>query len=327
MTTNPGLLLGAYAMSPADPADEERFYAGVAGLGVGGLELPLFPPGAPSLERGWIARNVSPAWDLLITCIPTVMGRLRAAPGYGLASADEVGRRQALDDVARAQELAQRLADQYGRRRVVAIQIHSAPGPAGGSRDALARSLAQILAWDLAGARVLVEHCDTVIPGQAAAKGFLTIHDEIAAIQAAVTGSVAGSGASTPGLSVNWGRSAIEGRSTQTPVEHVRAAVGAGVLGAVVFSGAADAPTAWGPPWSDAHIPPRGHAPGLGASSGSLLAHREITATLRAAQDVPLVAVKVSVRPQNADVPTRLAVAAAALDLVSSGRWPSGREE
>lgn len=53
MTTNPGLLLGAYAMSPADPADEERFYAGVADLGVGGLELPLFPQGAPCLDPAW----------------------------------------------------------------------------------------------------------------------------------------------------------------------------------------------------------------------------------------------------------------------------------
>ena len=323
MTIDTGVLLGAYAMSPADTADEERFYAGVADLGVGGLELPLFPQGAPSLEPAWIARNVSPAWDLLITCIPTVMGRLSTAPGYGLASADEAGRRQALDDVARAQALALRLADQHGRRRVVAIQVHSAPGPAGGSGDALARSLAQILAWDLAGARVLVEHCDTVVPGQAAAKGFLSIHDEIAAIVAAG----AGPGTSTPGLSVNWGRSAIEGRSTQTPVGHVRAAVSAGVLGAVVFSGAADSPTSWGPPWSDAHIPPRGQAPGLDAASGSLLSGREITATLRAAGDLPLIAVKVSVRPDDADVPTRLAVARAALDLVNLSRSPSGREQ
>ena len=32
MTPQPGLLLGAYAMAPADPAEEERLYAGEADL-------------------------------------------------------------------------------------------------------------------------------------------------------------------------------------------------------------------------------------------------------------------------------------------------------
>jgi len=223
MTTHAGLLLGAYAMAPGDPAAEETFYAGIAALGVAGLELPLPLEGAPSLEPTWIARNVRPAWDLLVTCIPTVMGRLGSVPGYGLASADEAGRIRALADVARARDLALRLADEHGRRRVVAIQVHSAPGVAGGSRDALSRSLAQILSWDLAGAQVLVEHCDAAVPGHDAAKGFCSVEDEIAS-------------------------------------------------------------------------------------------------TLQAAGNLSLMGVKVSVRPTDADVPTRLAVARAALDQVGLAR-------
>jgi hypothetical protein len=314
MTTHSDLLLGAYAMAPTDPAAEETFYAGVAELGVGGIELPLPLDGAPSLEPSWIARNVWPAWDLLVTCIPTVMGRLGSSPAYGLASADQAGRARALDDVARARDLTLRLADEYGRRRVVGIQVHSAPGPAGGSRDALSRSLALILSWDLAGAQVLVEHCDALVPGRTAAKGFLSIEDEIAAV------GTAGASADQLGLSVNWGRSAIEGHSAQTAVEHVRAAAEAGVLRALVLSGASDVRTPWGPAWSDAHIPPRGDVAALAASSASLLGPDEITATLRAAGDVPHIAVKISVRPQHADVPTRLAVARAALDQVALGR-------
>ena len=314
MTTHSDLLLGAYAMAPTDPAAEETFYAGVAELGVGGLELPLPLEDAPSLEPSWIARNVQPAWDLLVTCIPTVMGRLGSEPAYGLASADQAGRARALDDVARARDLALRLADEHGRRRVVAIQVHSAPGPAGGSRDAFARSLDQILAWDLAGAQVLVEHCDALIPGQIAAKGFLPIEDEIAAV------GTAGGGADQLGLSINWGRSAIEGRSAQTAVEHVRATVEAGVLRALVLSGASDVRTPWGPAWSDAHIPPRGDDLALAASSASLLGPDEISATLRAAGDVPHIAVKISMRPKDASVHARLAVARAALDQVALGR-------
>ena len=144
MTTHADLLLGAYAMAPADPGAEEIFYAGVADLGVRGLEMPLPLEGAPSLESSWIERNVRPAWDLLVTCIPAVMGRLGSGEAYGLASADEAGRVRAVGDVARARDLALRLADAHGRRRVVAILVHSAPGPVGGSHDALARLLEQI---------------------------------------------------------------------------------------------------------------------------------------------------------------------------------------
>ena len=311
MTTHSDLLLGAYAMAPSDPAAEETFYAGVAELGVGGLELPLPLEDAPSLEPSWIARNVRPEWDLLVTCIPTVVGRLGSSPAYGLASTDEAGRGRALRDVARARELALRLADAHGRRRVVAIQVHSAPGPAGGSRDALSRSLALILSWDLAGAQVLVEHCDALVPGQTAAKGFLSIEDEIAAV------GTAGAGADRLGLRINWGRSAIEGRSPRTAVKHVQAAARAGLLRAVVFSGVADTETPWGPAWSDAHVPPRGDDPALAASLASLLGPVEITATLRAAGDVPRVALKISGRPKDADVPARLAVARAALAQVA----------
>ncbi|MGV8966712.1 MAG: DUF4862 family protein [Cellulomonas sp.] len=313
MTTPTHLLLGAYAMAPADPLAEEAFYAGVAKLGIAGLELPLPLPGARHLEPAWFTRNVQPGWDLLVTCIPTVMGHLASNPGYGLASTDEAGRALALADVGRARDLAVRLAHDHGRRRVVGIQVHTAPGPVAGSRDALARSLEQLLSWDLAGAELLLEHCDALIPGQDAAKGFLTLADEIAAVRAT------GAGADRLGLSINWGRSAIEGRSARTAVGQVRAAADAGLLRAVVLSGAAATSTPWGPAWADAHIPPRGDDAALESSTESLLGPAEIAETLRATGHGPRLGLKVSVRPRDADVPTRLAVARAALAAVCAG--------
>jgi len=68
--------------------------------------------------------------------------------------------------------------------------------------------------------------------------------------------------------------------------------------------------------WSDAHIPPRGDVAALAASSASLLGPDEISATLRAAGDVPRIAVKIFMRPKDASVHARLAVARAALDQV-----------
>lgn len=317
--TTPGTLLGAYAMAPKDPEGARRFYAGVAELGVAGLELPL-PADVPLDEQAaWEAACLDPAWDLLVTCIPTVMGRLGSLPEYGLSSTDEAGRARALADVAQARDLAVRLADQHGRQRVIGIQVHSAPGPHAGSREALTRSLAEIASWDLAGAEVLIEHCDARLAGQAPAKGFWSIEDEITAVHAA-----AGTGARI-GLSLNWGRSAIEGRSAQTPVAHARAARDAGLLRAVVLSGASDVETAWGPAWGDAHIAPRGAAAALEASAASLLGVEEAAATL-AAGEPDLVAVKISVRPADADVETRLAVARAALDQVREARGLVARD-
>ncbi|MDM8084816.1 DUF4862 family protein [Cellulomonas cellasea] len=316
--TRPGTLLGAYAMAPRDPEQALRFYAGVAELDIAGLELPL-PADVPLDEQAaWETAHLDPAWDLLVTCIPTVMGRLGALPGYGLSATDESARQRAIADVAQARDLALRLADQHGRRRVVGIQVHSAPGPHAGSREALTRSLAEIASWDLAGAEVIVEHCDARVPGQPHAKGFWSIADEIEAVQAA-----AGAGAPI-GLGLNWGRSAIEGRSAQTPVEHAHAARAAGLLRAVVLSGASDVETPWGPAWGDAHIAPRGTAAALEPSAASLLGVEEITATL-AAGEPAIVAVKVSVRPAEADVETRLAVARAALDQVAEAQAPTAR--
>jgi hypothetical protein len=64
---------------------------------------------ARTFEPSWLARNVQPSWDLLMTCIPTVMGRLATDHSYGLASADGAARARALDDVEQARDLALRL--------------------------------------------------------------------------------------------------------------------------------------------------------------------------------------------------------------------------
>ena len=75
---------------------------------------------------------------------------------------------------------------------------------------------------------VTVEHCDSVAGPAPQQKGYLTLDDELEALQKA---------GEQFALTVNWGRSAIEGRSAGTPVEHVARARAAGRLGGVMFSG------------------------------------------------------------------------------------------
>jgi len=243
--------------------------------------------------------------------VPTLMARLGKNPAYGLGSTDEASRASALADIGRARDLAVRLAEQHGRRRVVAIEVHSAPGPLRGSSEALSRSLDEILTWDLGGAELLVEHCDAHVPGQSAAKGFLTLADEIAAVQAFDVGP------EVLGISINWGRSAIEGRDPALAVAHTKAVAEAGLLRALIFSGATGTETAWTPAWSDKHIWPRGDDPALALAADSLLGPAEMVDTLRAAGAVPRVGLKVAMRPTDASVAMRLAVAKAALTEIA----------
>jgi hypothetical protein len=313
MTTQ-DLFVSAYITAPADPDAHDAFFDAVATLDLGGLEFGLFPEGDRTLDLDWIDAHVPAAWELVVTLVPTMMTRLGTQPAYGLASLDEAGRATALADVARARDLALALADRYGRRRVGAIEVHSAPGPELGSIEAFERSLTEILGWDLAGAELLVEHCDERLPGQSPAKGFLGLDAELALVQKF------GLPADVLGMSVNWGRSVIEGRSTATAVEHTRTVAEAGLLRALVLSGATDAHTAWGTPWGDMHIPPRGSDPAFAASAASLLGPDEVAETLAAAGDVPRVGLKWAARPAEADVATRLAIITASIDQVVEAR-------
>lgn len=315
MTTPPNLFVSAYITAPGDdPQQEDAFFDAVAGLDIGGLEFALAPEGARTLDPTWIDQHVLPAWDLVVTLVPTMMVRLGTEPAYGLASDDETQRARALADVARARDLATSLAQTHGRRRVSAIEIHTAPGPVLGSREAFTRSLDEILTWDLAGAELLVEHCDAHVPGQTAAKGFFTLEDELAVVQGY------GLAPDVLGMCVNWGRSAIEGRDPALAVEHTRAVADAGLLRALVLSGATDVATPWGPAWTDMHIPPRGDDATLAGSAASLLGPDEIAATLKAAGDVPRIGLKYAVRPQDTDVDTRVALLAATLQQVTDAR-------
>lgn len=313
----PRLLLGAYALAPGDPAGEAAFLAGLDGLGVQALEMPLPAPGTAAETARWARAHLPEHVDLVVTAVPRTMQRLASDPGYGLSSADLVQRRAALDDLAVLRNLARLLADEAGRPRLAAVELHSAPGPGLGTLTAFRESLDEVLSWDLGGANLLVEHCDALVEGQPPAKGFWPLHEEIAVLQA-IADDVPDS-ASRLGVSINWGRSAIEGRSARTPVEHVRAAAEAGLLRAVVFSGAAASDTPWGSAWGDQHIAPRGSDPVLEASVGSLLGADEIVQTLQAARGATLeaVGIKVTARPEDADVEERLAVARASLRMVS----------
>lgn len=278
------VVVSAYPLSPAfanwDPAVEHEVLCGLTELpGVAALEVPWID-GIHPHDADWFLAN-APAVAFALTPLPFVMRRL-ATPGYGIASADDDGRRAAIADLRRVAADAAEIGE-HSAAHVAVVELHTAPrGEA--DADALARSLAELGELDWSGARLVIEHCDAHVPGQTPEKGFLPLHGEIEAIRA--------SGADV-GLWMNWGRSAIELRDPDAVAEQIAAAARSGLLDALVLSGASDSDGPYSGPWIDAHHPFASVDPG----SASLLTDARVRDAVQAAGDVPSLGLKVSRRP------------------------------
>ncbi|TIH40069.1 DUF4862 family protein [Subtercola vilae] len=289
-----GFIVGAYAAAPGeldlDPRAEDEWYRHLRDIpGVGGLELAwagtLHPRG---VER--LAEVLDPAWGSVVTCIPGTGRTLATDPVFGLASDNTDGRHRAVDDLARVHAEVRRLQHERGDAAVLAVEIHSAPHSfeVRSSPESFAASLSEVAAWPWGSARLMVEHCDAVVPavsGRArlrAQKGFLSLADEIAAVaaaNAAISAMQASTQTAAPasatsalrpaiGHALNWARSAIETRSVDGPAAHLAAMVSAGTPTAVMFSGVSPVETEYGEAFLDAHLPVAAPANGWAGAAG-----------------------------------------------------------
>ncbi len=284
------LYSSAYNVWPADAEGRREFMAGLIGHGwLAGLELGYtdsleWPDGAPDTLAA------------IVTGIPGTTARHAEDAEFGLASPDRGGRERAL---AWAREMAAAVSALNAEgHRIKAVQVHSAPtGKA--SPEFFAESLREMAGWDWGGAELWVEHCDAWVPGQQPNKGYLTVGQEIAVLDKV--------SAEVPdvrlGLVINWARSAIEGRSAETPLAHIRQAAASGWLRHVGFSSCSGEETAFGGPWADQHLPLAGTSV---APNGSLLGAEEVAAAVEAAGDVTY-GLKISLRPKDQSAATKLA--------------------
>ncbi|MBS1905874.1 MAG: DUF4862 family protein [Actinobacteria bacterium] len=299
------VLVSAYAASPAhrtwDPALEGQLLPALCALpDVAGLEVPWID-GLHPHDADWFLAHVPAGIRLALTPLPFIMGRVAADPRYGIASPDPDGRAAALADLARVAADARRIRDE-SPAEVAVIALHTAPR-GGGDAAALTRSLDELGGWDWCGARLVIEHCDALRPGQTPEKGFLALADEIAAIGAA---------AAPAGIWMNWGRSAIELRDADAVTAQIREAAQSGLLDGLTFSGAATADGPYGGAWVDAHPPIRSTDP----SSHSLLDDEHVAAALEAAPGVPWLGVKVSRLPSDRTAAEVAATVGRNLDVV-----------
>jgi len=291
--------VSAYAASPAhahwDPALEAQLLPALCGLpGVVGLEAPWFGALHPH-DPEWFVRHVPPGARLAVTPLPWIMRRAAADPAYGIASGDAGGRAAALDDLRRVQADIGRLAG-----AVELVALHTAPR-GGEDPHALAASLEELRAWDWGAARLVIEHCDAVRPGQPFEKGFLALADELGVLEG-----------TDVGVWLNWGRSAIELRDPDAVTTQIRDAAASGRLVGLTFSGAAAEDGPYGGAWIDGHPPLLSADP----ASKSLLDDAHVAAALAAAPDVPALGLKVSRLPSDRTAADVVATVARNLDVL-----------
>lgn len=241
----PEFIVGAYASLPQGRPSQELYYVLLGEQQwISGAELPFPGDVADRADRHWFAAHLPAHWHAnVVTAIPGTMQRVKRDPWFGLASPHEEGRRAAIGFCEDLRRAVADIAQIRGSQDIACIELHSAPTRIADPAR-MAESLRLLRSWDWNGARLVIEHCDRYLDGRTPEKGFLSLDDEIALC--AQTGV---------GLTINWGRSAVEGHSAQTALDHVRRAAGADVLTGLMFSGAGPTESKYGYPWIDGHLP------------------------------------------------------------------------
>ncbi|NDZ78358.1 DUF4862 family protein [Streptomyces sp. SID10853] len=302
-TARPAALVGAYAALPSLRADQERFYEGLAGRRIAdGLEIPFRDDGIGEDIR-WLAAQLHGCFTRsVITLIPGTMVRVGASGTFGLASGDQDGRRAAVAFLHEARTAAEELNQLTGEQSVSALHIHTAPSVTAVG-EMFARSLDEIAAavpasgaWST---RLVLEHCDAYAPAVPGEKRFLPLEDEI---PLAREGGI--------GITINWGRSAVEAQAPGRPLAQIAQLASDGLLEGVMFSGAGPAANEFGGPWADAHLPLTEDEP------TSLMDAGEVRRCLRAAEGAfSYAGAKIQV-PGDATVDERLAAVGRVMRLL-----------
>ena len=250
-------IIGAYATAPSladnDKLNEHKFYEKLIESipEIRGLEIPFWGKEIHQFGSDFLLDIIDKNWDNVLSCIPGSMSKLAKNPKFGLASDDENGRAEAIAMHKRANQVLHKMNAYYGRQSAIAVQIATAPSTpvkyVSSSTDSLLKSMEEILSWDWEGAKIVIEHCDTAVDNIPFEKGFLTIEDEIKTL-------IELQDMHNVGITINWARSAIEGRNISKPLEHIEMALKNNILSGLIFSGVSDNDIQYGS-WKDTHMP------------------------------------------------------------------------
>lgn len=245
--TNTDFIIGAYPCAPSfhqqGEQQEATFWRELADTPhIRGIEQPILENLHPYGDD-WLFRHTPGDWKIVATAVMETMRRRGSNGGFGLASADEDQRRESIVFYRHLLEKINAVNTRFPGK-VIALEMQAAPQKDNASveqaTEAFARSINEISAWDWS-CDLVLEHCDAMT-GSAPRKGFLPLEQVLDVLRG-----------TDISVCINWARSAIEGRSTDVPLQHVQAALKADKLGALMFSGT----TATGEygDWQDLHAP------------------------------------------------------------------------
>lgn len=312
-------MTAAYSVSPTSQSwnteVESKFYQLLKNVtGLQGLEHPFFGK-LHQHDDDWFLDNIDPNWSIVFSGMPGVMNSLSKDPNFGIASDDQNGRQSALDFYRSACEAIIKLNSHFNNQMVPCIQIHTSPArkSAKSSMSSLSLSLQEMQSWDWSGAKLVIEHCDSYFASGASAKGFLSLDEEIEAViqtNARTDSDI--------GFCINWGRSAIETRSVDGPLTHVKKLDSMGLLRGLMFSGVAAQDPIYGD-WKDSHMPPRfGKEVGNYELNNSLLNGEQMTRCIDACNIHKLIfmGAKISLLPRSASAEECAAYNGATIDLI-----------
>ena len=245
--SNTSFIIGAYPCAPSfhqkGEQEEQAFWRELSDTPyIRGLEQPCLEDLHPYGDE-WLFRHTPGEWQIVITAVMETMRRRGTNGAFGLASADEDQRKASINFYRHLRQKVDAVNARFPGK-VIALEMQAAPQAGNASveqaTEAFARSIREIAGWDWS-CELVLEHCDAM-NGRAPRKGFLPLEQVLDVVKD-----------TDISVCINWARSAIEGRNTTRPVEHVQAALKAGKLGALMFSGT----TATGEygDWQDLHAP------------------------------------------------------------------------
>ena len=245
--TNTGFIIGAYPCAPSfhqqGEQEEQDFWRALSDTpDIRGLEQPCLEDLHP-LGDEWLFRHTPGDWQMVVTAVMETMRRRGTNGAFGLASADEEQRKACVDYYRHLLRKIDAINTRFPGK-IIALEMQAAPQAGNPSVEqataAFSRSVREITSWDWS-CDLVLEHCDAMT-GPAPRKGFLPLAQVLEVVKE-----------TDISVCINWARSAIEGRNTALPPEHVKAALEAGKLGALMFSGTS-ARGAYGE-WQDLHAP------------------------------------------------------------------------
>lgn len=248
--------IGAYATSPTlnswDEDKEIEYYQEIKkNLNIKGLELPFWGELHKHNEELFLSL-LDENWDYVLTTLPGTMKSLATNPHFGIASVDELGRKEAVGFLKNASLAIKKINDFFGEKKVLNIVVATAPSlkssQVSSSVKSLIKSLEELITFDWQGASLVIEHCDS---GRESfpVKGFLSLDEEVDAVQYINKKYI-----QSIGIAINWARSVLEKRNVDTPVKHIELLGQLGLLKGLMFSGTSSDSIDYGN-WTDLHLP------------------------------------------------------------------------